>query len=523
MTFKKVCSTAVLSLATASMMSACSSSSDSAATANNLTVSGGIANATLMALKPSDELGLYTPMFAATDYTMICSMLVSPFTSGNSALQTDGSFSLTIAGAAGNPIGCMLAKSGAIVAVMSFVSSSDNMSTTSTGGAGLSTNSDSTSITLPAAMSISGQTISVATTDVTQNGSTASTVAWTDPTGTWIINKQCQFTIDPTTGTPTETCMAGGSANGSPESVYLYQFSATKASNTRYGLSVWASSAARTACGDKEGFTPDNGWAAVGTWAGDFTNSTKINIFDAGTLNAAAAKALALGGMGQTQDPATTVCDKTIPTPGTSKCSDVDWTGGGWGMGADACKLHCVMQALNRGGDETSSYDWGTECPRRYKVNWQNNNELAADADYNNSNGVIPGKFATGYCSNDSTFDGCKDTASGKVLFEIEKGRGPKNRFMNGELFVTGNLGTLSDVESWTGTFFDSSNGSSVTCTASHISKMTVLETSATTAKVTVENTTVASPANPVGCATNSDFNRHMNDKMAMSIEMTKQ
>ncbi|NUN06529.1 MAG: hypothetical protein HUU57_12290, partial [Bdellovibrio sp.] len=90
---------AAFATSTALLLSACSKMDD-ASSSSPLTISGGFSGVSLLSLA---DKGVGT--FAATDYTVVCSMMVDPFTSGNSALNSSGEFSVTIAGASGQPIG----------------------------------------------------------------------------------------------------------------------------------------------------------------------------------------------------------------------------------------------------------------------------------------------------------------------------------------------------------------------------------------------------------------------------------
>lgn len=498
------------------LISACSggTSADGGSTAASLTISGGFSGLSVQSLKQMKG-GVQT--FAATDYTVICSMMVSPFTSGYSALQDDGTFSLTITGGSGQPIGCMIVKAGKRVADFEFTSATDGM-TSATGGAALAVNSGATTITLPTTLSISSDVVSVDTSAVVQDSTTAPTVTWADPTGTWSITGACQTELN-ADGIPTTTCNAaqGGDI---PTSVYLKQLEATKNGVTQKGLSVWASETARTACGGKEGITLDNGWTATGSWDGAFQNAIPMLLNDSTNVNTIAALAKVQIWEGKA------VCDKTNVTAGnggglivsgTTLCSQVDWTGGGWGMSADACKLYCIMGALSSGGDSNNFTD-ASSCKKRYRARWENNAELSSDSDYNGGNGSQAGEFSSGLCD-DTTFDGCKDQSSGKVLFEMEKAN---DQHMIGELFISGNVGSLVQKHHFQSNFPNATNDGVVSCGGTHVEKMTMTQTSATTATVNVEHSFIADSANDAACATNEHFSHNANDESSMVLKLQK-
>ncbi|WP_374077791.1 hypothetical protein [Bdellovibrio bacteriovorus] len=506
--------------ATAFLISACSGGGSDPSTAAALTISGGFSGVSLHALtQPNGEVGA----FAATDYTVICSMMVEPFTSGNSALDSNGVFSLSIAGASGQPIGCMIVKSGKRVADFEFQAAETGM-TGATGGTGLAVNNGATAIQLPSNLQLNGAVVSVPVAEITQNSTVAPTVIWADPTGTWSIAGFCRTELD-NAGTPVTTCLGAQSGDDMPTSVYLKQLEATNAGATKKGLSVWRSAAARTACGDKEGITLDGGWTATGDWAGKMTGGVSMDIStDQKRIDLAALSKVRTHDNGGTM---TAVCGKTKKTDnsaivsGTTLCSEVAWDkdangnaeDGGWGMNAKGCQLYCVMGALNNGED----FNWGAStCKKRYRARWENNFELATDTDYQGP-GATAGAFANGTCS-DTTFDGCKSGST--VLFEAEKA---DDQFMIGELFISGNIGTLMDKHHFTSTFQNAARTGTISCGGTHMEKMTITQVSATTASVVVEHSFVADANNSAECATNDHFSKNAQDESSMILKLVKQ
>ncbi|MFV8248519.1 hypothetical protein [Bdellovibrio bacteriovorus] len=508
---------------TALLISACSGGGSSSPSEDSaLVISGGFSGVSLQSMqKPMAKAGGLTT-FAASDYTVICAMMVEPFTAGHSALSDDGTFSLSITGGAGQPIGCMIVKSGKRVADFEFTAEEAGM-TGATGGSGLAVNQGATTIQLPTDLSISDAKVSVPVANITQNSSVAPSVVWADPTGTWSITGACETSLNQN-GIPVTSCNGAQSAEDIPTSVYLKQLQATKAGATKTGLSVWKDAAARTACGDKEGITLDGGWTATGGWAGAMTGGVSMDISDTTKLGTLTTKAKARMHPDHTNT-MTAVCGKTTKTgggaivSGTTLCSEVDFSGGGWGMSEDACKLYCVMGALSNGGDNPD-FDWGAAtCKKRYRVFWENNNELSSDKDYNNGNGNQAGVFATGTCS-DTSFDGCRDTGSGKVLFQMEKAQ---DQFMLGELFIIGNVGTVMENHHFNSTFPNADRTGTITCGGTYIDKMTMTQTSATTASVTVENSFVADLSNHADCATNEHFIKNSDNERSMTLKLVKQ
>lgn len=502
---------ATLAASTALLFSACSKKDD-ASSSSPLTISGGFSGVSLMSLK-DNSVGA----FAASDYTVICSMMVEPFTSGNSALNSNGEFAVTIAGASGQPIGCMIVKSGKRVADFEFTAAETGM-TGATGGTGLAVNSGATAIQLPSNLNLSGAVVTVPVANITQNSNTPPAVSWTDPTGTWSITGACQTELD-SSGSPVTNCVGAQSADDMPTSVYLKQLEATNGSATKRGLAVWKDATARQNCGNKEGVTLDSGWTATGGWAGAMTGGVSMDISDDAKRATLSAKAKVR--MHDNGGTTTAVCGKTTKTggaaivSGTTLCSEVDWTGGGWGMNAKACELYCITGALSNGGSNPD-FDWGAAtCKKRYRVRWENSNELSTDKNYGQGS-VVAGAFSAGVCS-DTTFDGCKSGST--VLFEADKA---EDQYMIGELFISGNVGTLMQKQHFTSTFQNAARNGTISCGGTHIEKMTMTQRSTSTASVTVEHSFVADLNNSSQCATNIDFLRNSSQEQSMTLKLVK-
>lgn len=508
MTIWKMAIGALVAIATGSLVACSGSGSSSGSTGGSpLNITGGFSGVSLV---PMSDNGLFTPM-AATDYVMICNMLVDPYTSGSSQLASDGTFSLSIAGAAGKPIGCMLTKSGAIAAVFEFEAASSGFSGAA-GGSTYTPNSDSTTLTFPMSMTVTNGVVTVASTAVTENGSTPPSVAWADPTGTWAITGACQNGINPQTGKYESNCVGQqGGDDDIPSSVYLKQVTASKSGETdRRGLAIWASAAARTACGNVEGAVDLGGFTADGGWASAFTGHTALSMDDI-TTEATKAIAPTFGG-------SQTVCGVEVAQPGTTKCAGVDFSGSEWGIGAAACKLYCVVSAIGEGGEDNNNYDYGSDtCKVRYRVRWENVRELATDINYGQG-GSSAGVFAGGTCM--AGFDGCK--SSGGITLLAQDDRGPKDRFMFGELFVSGNVGTMIQKEHYNGTYPNNARNGTISCGGTHIEKLTFVYATTAKANVTVEHTFVPDRTNSSECAANLDYARNNNTE-SMSLTLVKQ
>lgn len=495
------------------------SSGSSGSTSTPLSISGGFQAASLSSVNGE---GIQTQ--SATEYTMVCAMLVAPFTSGSDAIDSDGSFSLTIAGASGKPIGCFLTKAGAIAAVFEFTETTSFSG--ASGGSTLAVNEGSTTISFPTDLTLSTDgVISVPSDQVTQNSTTAPASTWVDPTGTWSITEACMKELG-SDGKLSSQCMAPSGEAGAdiPQSVYLSQISATNdtdTSLTKFGLSIWRSLSDRSNCGNVEGLVGLTGWTAVGGWNTSFTGASTVDLTSLSNVNTAAAKAKAAvfrveGGQSKT------VCDATVTTPGTTTCADITWAPN-WGMSAEACKLNCVMMALNWGEaeDGSSMYDHGSAtCKMRYRMRNEFWNEFQEYADWMSSGRA--GVLYDGVC--DAAGNGCYDTINSQVtpILEVDD-RGPENRFMFGELFIKGSIGTLIQKENTGKHMYQSGVNTAIECGGTRTEKLTIVQTASNKAEVTMEHTFVPDKNNAAGCATNEDFLRHFEENNNFTLKMTKQ
>jgi hypothetical protein len=176
------------------------------------------------------------------------------------------------------------------------------------------------------------------------------------------------------------------------------------------------------------------------------------------------------------------------------------------------------MGALNSGGGTVSYFDWGTAtCKKRYRVRWENNNELAADVNYGAA-GTTAGVFAAGTCD-DTSFDGCKDTGSGKTLFEMEKA---EDQYMIGELFISGNVGTLMQKNHFSNNFQNATKDGVISCGGTRIEKLTMTQSSASAATIAVDNSFVADSTNAAECATNEFFSHNASEESSMVLKLQK-
>jgi hypothetical protein len=190
-------------------------------------------------------------------------------------------------------------------------------------------------------------------------------------------------------------------------------------------------------------------------------------------------------------------------------------------MSDAACKLNCILSALNQGEDDGSNMNnWGgATCPMRYEMDWGKSNEFSNDSDFNSDNGNSAGLLNDGHCASSSATAPCTD---GSAILTADR---PAKRFMFGELFITGNMGTVVSKENIrTNNFFNQATNGSIECKIQRIEKMTIVLVSATKAEVTVENEMInhSSAANKAACEANTDFARWLNEDKSMTVKLSK-
>jgi len=249
-------------------------------TSNDVTLAGNLA------LPAANVAGPGAPLFAvATDYNLYCVTFTNPPIAATGAFLADGSFSVTLAAAAGKPIGCFIndAATNAPLTTLTF----DTGQTSSTNATGTSSS---------AAMKAGKQTLTInfdpvklsATADVKAAIDTTAvpdtSFALTDVAGAWTLS--CE-TVSDTGNTQSEydTCVKflsdGTSTTALP--IYLDILSATVDGNAANAMAVWASETMFKSCGSTEAMT-NLGTGITGvtsTYATDPTASFATGIMQA--------------------------------------------------------------------------------------------------------------------------------------------------------------------------------------------------------------------------------------------------
>ena len=194
---------------------------------------------------------------ALSDYTVVCATNTAPPLTGTSAVSSDGSFSMNIAGASGQPLSCYLVDANGDkvadflienTASKDMNGNAERLSTvTPTGNLSMGAidfDPDSGEVTVPG-------------TAVASSIASAAVSSVYDPTGAWTISAVDYTLPNGVRSTCTSTESMNGTCNGPPDGqqIYLKLWSGTKVadSSPMYGLQVWDSESGFNACGGKIG------------------------------------------------------------------------------------------------------------------------------------------------------------------------------------------------------------------------------------------------------------------------------
>jgi hypothetical protein len=435
-------------------------------------------------------------------YTIRCVTLSGTLASGEGSVASTGSFSLSLAAETGAPIGCFVLSGSTLIASMAFEGTTTGMS----GGA-------TREGTYVAGNSAGGLDFGSITVDVDKGlavvkkanivasggaGTTAGTGTFVDMTGEW--------TIGAVASPPTGYSTAGTEQNQGPTvgmKLYLGQYTANDGTANHYGLSIWESQSAYTTCTSSggEGAQLPSGWtgpaaltAAMSGINTSFPSPTSSTIAAASHGNQ-------------------TLCNATLST-GSETCNDfggsITWVGGAdsshWGMTPAKCKFYCAM---------SSAYNSSSGCAAEFRVNWgtlwsNNSNDPFAGITWSGS--AWAGLTANTSDSSQVSY------LNGSVIFKKE----PKKRFMFNEVIINGNVGTLLDHKNWQQEACTPdanggcTTGTQVQCHISENNRLTITQTSATTATVELVQTRKVSPTDAAICSTDENVKRDLSDTKYM-------
>lgn len=395
-----------------------------------------------------------------TGYSVRCTTLSGTPTAGEGTVDPSaGTFTLSLSNPDNAPFGCFVLSGTDIVAVMAFASSTTGIDGDTVTSGNFIADAGSSGIALgTVSLDLTKGKATVDTTKVVQTGGsgTSSTAGgtWTDPTGSWVISA--------TPGAvPTgysAVCAAGADKCDGPtagETIYLHQYTATDASSaTHYGLAVWGSSTAYASCGSAEGVTLPAGWTAgQAALTSPMTVSTSL------------------------PDPSTITNTMTACGASSAAACNTITNVQSWGDGTHTftnaqCQFLCAMNGI------WPFMESGSACYGRFFVDWNNFNVALHSATPSYSSGWSG--IGTANTSNPDV----TTYLNGSIQF----GMHPKNRYIMNEAVISGNVATLFDHQGETQgacSAYDASNncsGSPISCGVFRNTKLTITQTSATTA-----------------------------------------
>lgn len=190
-----------------------------------------------------------------TQYTIVCATLTNPPQTAHGSVNADGTFKVDIPGGGGQPMSCYMNDSTGAKVADFLISDSSNKDLN-----GNDQTCNTTTITQNAAVgSVSfdpnAGEVTIPSTNLAGSIIPSTTdVSLFDPSGAWTISP-VDFAVPSGVLPPCTTDHCDGPPNG--QIIYLKLWQGTKTSGgTVYGLQVWNSQDAYTACGGKTGLTP---------------------------------------------------------------------------------------------------------------------------------------------------------------------------------------------------------------------------------------------------------------------------
>ncbi len=462
------------------LVTSCGSESTSA-----VTISGSLA------LTTSRDL-----VSRADSYAVRCVTLSGTPTAGEGTVDpTSGAFSLELASATNVPIGCFVlnATTSAIVAVVSFESTTTGIDGSATREGSYIAEEGTSGISFgTVSLNLTTGTAKVEKSKVVATGGNGAGIAgtWTDPTGTWKISS---IAGTPPTGYA-KVCPAGvtdNSCNGphEGETVYMKQYSATEmpGSKAHKGLALWRDASSQAACVG-EGVTLPAGWAA-----------------DTGSTGLTTAMSIVTA----IPDPAT-VDNKGGVCGGSSsaKCSAI--SGSNWGYTQAQCQFYCSITGMR----DVSG------CTGDVMIDW-------AGGTFNTALGLTSptwsGSAWTGTGTSSSTSGDFVTYLNSSVKINKKRAR---NRHMMNEIIINGAVGSVQDnqYEQRTACTSYGTGGCTgpQTCNLQRTMRLTMTQTSATTAVAELVMRGAVAPTDPAICTTDQYMSKDLQE-MKVLFNITKQ
>jgi hypothetical protein len=487
-----------LSAALPALLAGCGKAEEAAATSSSVTIAGSLSGSTLTALeRPFGDLAARgylgnssTFLTSLTAYSVRCVTLSGTPQAGEGSCDSSGSFSLSIASATNVPIGCFILKGGSIAAIVAFEGTSTGMDGNPV-REGAYVAGDGTSKLEFGTITVDLATNKATVVKSSVTGGTAPSSAgssFADMTGDWTIKAPSAVP-----GGYTEVCPAGTSNCDGPMdgmTIHLRHYQALDASaGAHYGLSLWESSSDFTNCtlsGGGEGAELPSGWVAQSygsTTASQLTSALTI------THGFPAPTGIPLPHAG--------FCGAS---PSVSTCDQI--SSAGWGFStAGECQFYCALSSL-----------WNTPygaCMGEFDVDWGG----SFFTNLNATNTAYSGGSWSGINSTlDTTNSDYVSYLGGSVKFHKK----PKKRFLFNELIVSGSVGTLMDQEQQNRTICvaDGAGGcsSNPSCTIVRSNKLTITQSSASSADVELFQKSALAPGANSACASDSQVSNELGE-----------
>ncbi len=431
----------------------------------------------------------------ADTYKVRCVTLSGTPTAGEGTVDTtSGAFSLEIASATNVPIGCFVlnATTSAIVGVVSFESTSTGIDGSPTREGSYIAEEGTSGLSFgTVTLNLTTGTAKVEKTKVVATGGNGAGIAgtWTDPTGTWKISA---IAGEPPTGYA-KVCPVGQNegCNGphEGETVYMKQYSATEmpGSKAHKGFALWKDAASFTAC-NGEGVTLPAGWTAdAGSTAMTSAMSITTAIPDPATIDNK-------GG----------VCDGST----SAKCDAI--TGTNWGMSQNQCRFYCAISGMRDIGG----------CTGDVNIDW-------AGGTFHTALGLAAptwsGSAWTGAGTGSATAGDLVTYLNGSVKINKKRAR---NRHMMNEIIITGAVGSVQDnsYEQRTACASYGAGGCTgpQTCNMQRTMRLTMTQTSATTAVAELVMRGAVAPSDAAICTTDQYLSKDLQE-MKVLFNLTKQ
>lgn len=448
-------------------------------TNTSVTVEGAFSGLSVASVKPLFSVDIVT---LSNSYAVYCQpMVFGANTSYGGPVAADGSFSFSATFPKGAAIGCILTNNDSIAAIFSFKRTQNTAGQTSDVN-GYAIKEDTTSLDF-GALTVSGGSVVVEPTNIVDNGTTASSNVITDITGAWTISSvyenEDEGYIHPCVMDELEGAELAACKSQTWAGIYLNMYKFTKSGqDDRYGMSIWQSETDFNSCSKAEGYTSlGAGWSIAtgfnsnGTTVDDAFPAASIDLSSLASGGATLTKApfrfysgTGVDGMGNSyfytncpifdQGNGATLADVPAKcTNGTvTTCggfTDADWETGLTGTAAEKGlrvsqrKVMCILNTLTSGG--ASGYNWGSGvCGKRMKNTFWDSAYSSGDNEGFGSDNMK--NDGTG-CNN-ATCTGTNSSTSNPIVginpyFSTE----PKNRLLQGEVFLNGNVasGSMSE------------------------------------------------------------------------------